>query len=42
MSRFGNPEELVAATLLLASHTAGGFITGTEIIVDGGFNAMTI
>lgn len=42
MSRFGNPEELIGATLLLASHKAGGFITGTEIVVDGGFNAMTI
>ncbi len=41
-SRFGNPEELIGATLLLASNKAGGFITGTEIIVDGGFNAMTI
>jgi NAD(P)-dependent dehydrogenase (short-subunit alcohol dehydrogenase family) len=41
-SRFGNPEELVGATLLLASNRAGGFITGTEIVVDGGFAAMTI
>ena len=41
-SRFGNPQELVGATLLLASNRAGGFITGTEIIVDGGFNSMTI
>lgn len=41
-SRFGNPEELIGATLLLASNAAGGFITGTEIVVDGGFNAMSI
>lgn len=41
-SRFGMPSELVGATLLLASNQAGGFITGTEIIVDGGFNSMTI
>jgi len=41
-SRFGNPEELIGATLLLASNRAGGFITGTEIVVDGGFNSMTI
>ncbi|MEM9080505.1 MAG: SDR family oxidoreductase [Verrucomicrobiota bacterium] len=41
-SRFGAPEELIGATLLLASTTAGGFITGTELIVDGGFQAMTI
>ncbi len=41
-SRFGNSEELIGATLLLASATAGSFITGTELIVDGGFHAMTI
>ena len=41
-SRFGNPQELIGATLLLASNAAGGFITGTEIVVDGGFNAMSI
>ena len=41
-SRFGNPQELIGATLLLASNQAGGFITGTEMIVDGGFQAMTI
>ena len=41
-SRFGNPEELMGATLLLASNRAGSFVTGTEIVVDGGFAAMTI
>jgi NAD(P)-dependent dehydrogenase (short-subunit alcohol dehydrogenase family) len=41
-SRFGNPRELIGATLLLASHDAGGFITGSEIVVDGGFNATSI
>lgn len=41
-SRFGNAEELIGATLLLASSTAGSFITGHEMIVDGGFHAMTI
>jgi len=41
MKRFGNPEELGGATLLLASN-AGSFITGQEIIVDGGYAAMTI
>lgn len=40
--RFGNPEELIGATLLLANDTAGGFITGHELVVDGGFNAMSI
>lgn len=41
-SRFGNAEELIGATILLASSVAGSFITGTEMIVDGGFQAMTI
>ncbi|NWK54886.1 SDR family oxidoreductase [Verrucomicrobiaceae bacterium N1E253] len=42
MSRFGNAEELTGATLLLASNIMGSFITGTEIVVDGGFSSMTI
>ena len=41
-SRFGNSEELIGATLLLASSKAGSFITGIEMIVDGGFQAMTL
>ncbi len=41
MRRFGEPQELAGATLLLAS-SAGSFMTGTEILVDGGFAAMTI
>ena len=39
--RFGEPDELAGATLLLASD-AGRFITGVELVVDGGFSAMTI
>ncbi len=42
MGRFGEPEELVGATLLLACPSAGSFVTGTEIIVDGGFQCMSI
>jgi NAD(P)-dependent dehydrogenase (short-subunit alcohol dehydrogenase family) len=42
MKRFGEAPELVGATLLLASDLAGSFITGEELIVDGGFHAMTI
>jgi len=42
MKRFGEAQELVGATLLLASSQAGGFITGTELLVDGGYAAMTI
>jgi NAD(P)-dependent dehydrogenase (short-subunit alcohol dehydrogenase family) len=41
MARFGEARELVGAALLLASD-AGSFITGTELVVDGGFDAMTI
>ncbi len=41
MKRFGEAEELIGATLLLASE-AGSFITGTEMVVDGGYAAMTI
>lgn len=42
MDRFGDPEELIGATILLASSKAGAFITGHEMIVDGGFNSMSI
>jgi NAD(P)-dependent dehydrogenase (short-subunit alcohol dehydrogenase family) len=42
MGRFGEARELVAAALLLAGDRAGSFITGTELAVDGGFNAMSI
>jgi NAD(P)-dependent dehydrogenase (short-subunit alcohol dehydrogenase family) len=42
MKRFGEARELGGATLLLASDAAGGFITGAEIVVDGGYHAMTI
>jgi NAD(P)-dependent dehydrogenase (short-subunit alcohol dehydrogenase family) len=41
LGRFGIADELGGATLLLASD-AGSFITGAEIVVDGGFSAMTI
>jgi NAD(P)-dependent dehydrogenase (short-subunit alcohol dehydrogenase family) len=40
MARFGEPPELVGATLLLLSRKAGSFITGAEIYVDGGFTGM--
>lgn len=42
MQRFGEARELIGATLLLASDSAGSFITGEELIVDGGYHAMTI
>lgn len=40
--RFGEAEELVGTALLLASDTAGSFITGTHVAVDGGFSSMTL
>ena len=40
MDRFGNPEELVGAAILLCAPAAGSFITGTSVYVDGGFTGM--
>jgi NAD(P)-dependent dehydrogenase (short-subunit alcohol dehydrogenase family) len=40
--RLGDAPELIGATLLLLSPTAGSFITGEAVYVDGGFTAMTI
>jgi NAD(P)-dependent dehydrogenase (short-subunit alcohol dehydrogenase family) len=42
MGRFGEAKELVGAAILLASERAGGFVTGTELVVDGGFCAISI
>ncbi len=42
MSRFGDPDELIGATLLLASAKAGSFITGSEFVVDGGFSTVAL
>lgn len=41
MQRFGQPDELVGATIYLASD-ASAFVTGSVVAVDGGFTAMTI
>ena len=41
MNRFGNPDELTGAILWLSSDAAG-FVTGSEVSVDGGFSCMTI
>jgi NAD(P)-dependent dehydrogenase (short-subunit alcohol dehydrogenase family) len=41
MRRFGQPEELVGAAILLASD-ASSFITGQCIVVDGGFLASGV
>jgi NAD(P)-dependent dehydrogenase (short-subunit alcohol dehydrogenase family) len=42
MGRFGDPEELIGPTLLLASEKAGSFVTGTNLVVDGGFAVTSI
>lgn len=42
MNRFGEARELVGAALLLAASGAASFITGHEMVVDGGYSAMTI
>lgn len=41
MKRFGDIEELVGATVFLASNAAG-FITGQVLVVDGGFLASGV
>ena len=42
MARFGEPDELIGAALLLVSRMAGSFITGATYYVDGGFTAMRL
>ncbi|MCA9049628.1 MAG: SDR family oxidoreductase [Planctomycetaceae bacterium] len=42
MARFGRPEELAGAVVWLASQKASGFVTGQNIVVDGGFISTTI
>lgn len=41
MKRFGETEELDGALLFLCDETYSSFITGTTIVVDGGFNAYS-
>lgn len=41
MKRFGEPEELEGALFFLCDEAYSGFITGTTIAVDGGFNAYS-
>jgi len=40
MQRFGEPQELIGAAILLLSRAAGSFITGEDLYVDGGFTSM--
>jgi NAD(P)-dependent dehydrogenase (short-subunit alcohol dehydrogenase family) len=42
MARFGEAHELAGATVWLASQKAASFVTGQNIVVDGGFSSVTI
>lgn len=42
MGRFGDASELAGAAVFLASAKAGGFVTGIDLRVDGGFLSQTI
>ena len=42
MGRFGEPRELAGAAVFLASENASSFVTGADLIIDGGFLAQTI
>src|SRR5947209_5345919 len=42
MARFGDPKELAGAVVWLAASRASSFVTGQNIVVDGGFSAITI
>lgn len=40
--RFGYSHELAGAVIFLACSSASGFVTGHNLVVDGGFSSMTI
>ncbi len=42
MARFGEPSELAGAVVWLAAPRASSFVTGQNIVVDGGFMSTTI
>jgi NAD(P)-dependent dehydrogenase (short-subunit alcohol dehydrogenase family) len=42
MARFGEPRELAGVVVWLAARRASSFVTGQNVVVDGGFSAMTI
>lgn len=42
MGRFGVADELAGATVFLASAKASSFVTGQNIVIDGGFSSTTI
>jgi NAD(P)-dependent dehydrogenase (short-subunit alcohol dehydrogenase family) len=42
MARFGEAHELAGAVVWLAAPRASSFVTGQNVVVDGGFSAVTI
>lgn len=42
MARFGTSDELAGTVIWLASQKASSFVTGQNIVVDGGFSSVTI
>jgi NAD(P)-dependent dehydrogenase (short-subunit alcohol dehydrogenase family) len=42
MARFGEAQELAGAVVWLAAPRASSFVTGQNIVVDGGFSSVTI
>jgi NAD(P)-dependent dehydrogenase (short-subunit alcohol dehydrogenase family) len=42
MKRFGESHELIGACIFLAAHRASSFVTGADLVVDGGYLAQTI
>jgi NAD(P)-dependent dehydrogenase (short-subunit alcohol dehydrogenase family) len=42
MARFGEASELAGAVVWLASERASSFVTGQNIVIDGGFSSTTI
>ena len=41
MARLGTPEDVANAVAFLCSDVAAGFVTGQEIVVDGGLSGST-
>ena len=42
MKRFGESHELIGACVFLAAQKASSFVTGTDLVVDGGYLSQTI
>ena len=42
MARFGKAEELAGVVIWLAAAAASSFVTGQNVVVDGGFSSVTI